>query len=168
MQRNYTYQNYKTDLDQLISAMQEDEKEVQQTLDSSRNNDDLTFMNDMRCLHKLSSEWVHVLKADSTLKLISAGRALLNVYKETRFSTRDYYPGVVGPRTLKLAEQYLELMHKAQSIIVPLVGNLVTQPAIELAAKVEKKDGRRCMKKLDALIKQHIDHCASLQCRPRR
>lgn len=167
MQRNYTYQNYKADLDSLILAMSEDENEVRKIGDLN-NNDDMIFMKDMRCLHKLSGEWVNLLKADSTLKLIAAGRALLQVYKETRFSTCDYYPGVVGPRSLKLAQQYLELMRKAQTIIVPKVGNIVTQPAIEIAAEFEKKDGRRCIKKLEGLINQHRDNNASLHCRPRR
>lgn len=163
MLRSYTYQHYKADLDALIDEMSADEKEAQQA-NSKKHIDDITFLQDMKCLHKLSAEWIHLMKADDTLSLISAGRKLLKVYKDTRFSTHNYYPGVVGPRTLKLAQQYLELMQKAQSIIIPQVGNALTQPAINLAAALEKKEGRQCMKELEDLIKQYHDNTCQLHC----
>lgn len=160
MQRDYTYKDYKADLDALIIKMRADEKEAQQAV-AKQTRDDINFLQDMRCIHKLAAEWVHLINADSTISLISAGRALLAVYKETRFSSNNYFPGVVGPRTLKLAELYLDLMRKAQHIIVPPVGNTITQPFFNLAAASEKKDARKYMKELEGLIHQYNDNTST-------
>lgn len=163
MLREYTYQNYKADLDSLIKDMHANEEEAKQN--TNKNIDDVTFLKDMQTLHKLSKEWINLIKADSTYTFIVAGRALLKVYKETHFSTHSYYPGVVGPRSLELAQRYLKLMKSAQDIAVPKVGSVLTQPAINLAAASEKKDALGHMKELELLIHRHLNPNATVNFR---